>query len=94
MPVWLFSSGPLGDPPLPVDELVGVTALGDTVAARDHRVFAGRLDADDLRWTERLVVRAVHAPTGDFRDHAAVRAWALGVAAEIITMSAAGQFGP
>jgi menaquinone-dependent protoporphyrinogen oxidase len=92
--VWLFSSGPLGDPPRPIDDLAEVTALGATISAQGHQVFAGRLQAADLRWTERLLVRAVHAPTGDFRDHDAVRGWALEVATEIATMATAGSFRP
>ncbi|MCW2720923.1 MAG: protoporphyrinogen oxidase [Pseudonocardia sp.] len=83
LPVWMFSSGPLGDPPRPLDDLAEVTSLGATITARGHQVFAGRLDPADLRWTERLAVRAVHSPTGDFRDHDAVRAWAVEVAAGI-----------
>lgn len=83
VPVWLFSSGPLGDPPRPVDDLAEVAELGSTVEARGHRVFAGSLDPADLRWTERLAVRGVHAPTGDFRDHDAIRAWAIEVAADL-----------
>jgi menaquinone-dependent protoporphyrinogen oxidase len=79
----MFSSGPLGDPPRPLDELAEVAALGAGVAARGHQVFAGRLDPSDLRWTERLAVRAVHSPTGDFRDHDAIRAWAREVAADL-----------
>jgi len=83
VPVWLFSSGPLGDPPQPVDDLTEVTTLGATVGARGHRLFPGRLDRGDLRWTERLAVRAVHAPDGDFRDHDDIRSWASGIAAEL-----------
>ena len=80
VPVWMFSSGPLGDPPRPVDDLAEVTTLGSSIRARGHRVFAGRLNPADLRWTERLAVRAVHSPTGDFRDHDAIHAWAVEVA--------------
>ncbi len=86
VPVWMFSSGPLGDPPGPVDDLAGVAELGVTVGARGHQVFAGRLDLADLRWTERLAVRAVHSPTGDFRDHDAIRAWAVQVAADLAAL--------
>ena len=83
MPVWLFSSGPLGDPSLPVDELAEVTALGVAVGARDHRLFAGRLDRQELRWVERAAARVVHAPEGDFRDHDGIRRWASGVASAL-----------
>lgn len=39
MPLWLFSSGPLGDGPDRPDELADVRAFADDVHARDHRVF-------------------------------------------------------
>jgi menaquinone-dependent protoporphyrinogen oxidase len=83
VPLWMFSSGPLGDPPAPVDDLTEVTALAATAGARGHQVFSGKLDLAELRWTERLAVRAVHAPAGDFRDHDAIRAWAHEVAADL-----------
>lgn len=87
VPVWLFSSGPLGDPPQPVDDLAAVTELGGTIHARGHRVFAGRLDRGDLRWAERLAVRVVNASEGDFRDHHAIRSWAVEVAADLTAVA-------
>ncbi|MCY7343612.1 MAG: flavodoxin domain-containing protein [Pseudonocardia sp.] len=83
VPVWLFSSGPVGDPPPPVDDLAEVTALGGTIGARGHRVFAGRLDPAELGWAERFVVRATRSPVGDFRDHDAIRSWTAEVATEL-----------
>ena len=85
MPVWLFSSGPLGDPAVPVDEIAEVTALGVAVNARGHRLFGGRLDRQKLRWVERAAARVVHAPERDFRDHDGIRRWALGVASTLTT---------
>lgn len=85
MPVWLFSSGPLGDPSAPVDKLTEVAALGVAVGARGHRLFPGRLDRQELRWTERAAVRVVHAPEGDFRDHDEIRRWASEVASTLTT---------
>ena len=85
MPVWLFSSGPLGNPSVPVDELAQVTALGVAIGAWGHRLFAGRLDRQELRWVERAAARAVHAPEGDFRDHDEIRRWASGVASTLTT---------
>ena len=76
IPVWLFSSGPIGDPPLPQEDPVDVEALSRQVRARAHRVFAGRLSKRGLRFTERAVVVALRAPEGDFRDWTAIREWA------------------
>jgi menaquinone-dependent protoporphyrinogen oxidase len=40
--------------------------------AREHRVFAGRLDRKLLGFGERALVVAVRAPEGDFRDWDAI----------------------
>jgi menaquinone-dependent protoporphyrinogen oxidase len=82
-PVWLFSSGPVGDPPKPAEEPVDVAELRRLTGARDHRVFSGRIDRHELGFGERVVVRTVHAAVGDFRDWPAVREWAAGIAAAL-----------
>ena len=79
--VWLFSSGPLGDPPKPQEEPREVWDLMDATGALGHRVFAGRLDKNQLNLSERTVARVVNAPYGDFRDWEEVGAWALEIAA-------------
>ena len=83
VPVWVFSSGPLGDPPKPTDDLRDVELLAARVKARGHRVFAGRLDPADLGLRERLLAKAVRAPAGDFREWAAIREWARGIASTL-----------
>src|SRR5688500_20132251 len=35
-PVWLFSSGPLGDPPIPVAETPDGLAIAERIGAREH----------------------------------------------------------
>lgn len=83
-PTWLFSSGPIGDPPKPdVGEPEGIAEAATAINARGHEVFAGRLDRDSLSRVERMLVRALRAPEGDFRDWEAIRAWAHGIAAEL-----------
>jgi menaquinone-dependent protoporphyrinogen oxidase len=79
-PVWLFSSGPIGDPPKPQEEPVDVAAILETTKARDHRVFAGKLVRKQLSFPEKAVVLAFRAPDGDFRDWDAIKAWASGIA--------------
>jgi menaquinone-dependent protoporphyrinogen oxidase len=77
MPVWLFSSGPVGnadddgqgDPPKAVE-------IGRLTHARGVQLFAGKLDRHELNLGERVVVNVARAPDGDFRDWSAIRAWA------------------
>jgi len=83
-PVWLFSSGPIGEPPFPPDEPYDVAPLVHLIGARGHTVFPGRLDTSRLTFGERAMVTAMRAPLGDFRDWDAVRAWATGIAGQIV----------
>jgi menaquinone-dependent protoporphyrinogen oxidase len=82
-PVWLFSSGPLGDPPLPAGDPAGVAAIIELLRPRGHRTFPGRLERDGLGVGEKLVVRMVRAPFGDYRDWPAVEAWADEISGEL-----------
>ena len=75
-PVWLFSSGPIGDPPAPVADPVDVEAVMAATGARQHRVFAGRLQLSTLSFGERAIVAALRAEFGDFRDWDSIRSWA------------------
>jgi len=75
-PVWLFSSGPIGAPPYPPDEPHDAGTFLLLTRARDHRVFAGRLEKERLSFGERAMVTAMRAPLGDFRDWPSIRAWA------------------
>ena len=84
-PLWLFSSGPIGEPPFPPDEPYEVAPLMKVTGARGHAVFPGRLDKSRLSFGERAMVTAMRAPLGDFRDWNAVRAWASEIAGEIVT---------
>ncbi|MGZ4466268.1 MAG: flavodoxin domain-containing protein [Nocardioides sp.] len=84
-PVWLFSSGPLGDPLPDVDvEPREFRQLEDAVAPVDVAVFAGALDPARLGLADRLVRRVPAGrrllPEGDFRDWPAVEQWAREIA--------------
>ncbi len=81
-PTWLFSSGPLGDPPRPkAEDAVKVDDLMAGTGAREHRLFAGKVDKHRLGFGERAVMLAVGAKDGDFRDWDAIAAWAGEIAA-------------
>ena len=80
-PTWLFSSGPVGDPPKPAAEhAVELGSIVDRIDACDHRVFTGRLERSGLGLGERVASGALRAQYGDFRDWEAVTSWADGIA--------------
>ena len=82
-PVWLFSSGPIGDPPKPQEDPVDVAALMDATKARGHRVFAGRLEKKRLSFGEKAIVVAFRAAEGDFRDWDEIGGWAGEIAVSL-----------
>ncbi len=86
-PVWLFSSGPLGDIVDPADAAEGVKLM-ELVGARDHRVFAGKADKDESGFFERRILSMVKAPYGDHRDWTAIYAWAASIAQELLELPA------
>jgi menaquinone-dependent protoporphyrinogen oxidase len=88
-PTWLFSSGPIvGDPPIPdpADEAAGQRAL-ELAGAREHKLFAGKLDKGRLGLLEKAAVRAAHASEGDHRDWDEINRWATEIAAQLRTLN-------
>jgi menaquinone-dependent protoporphyrinogen oxidase len=63
-PVWLFSSGPIGDPPKPNEDPVDVAEIVAATKAREHRVFAGKLMRKQLGFGERAIVVALRVRRG------------------------------
>jgi menaquinone-dependent protoporphyrinogen oxidase len=80
-PVWLFSSGPVGDPSgrfarqMDVDPL-DLPEILERTSAREHRIFAGRLEAGQGRLGRRLALAVFPGMKGDFRDWDEIRSWA------------------
>jgi menaquinone-dependent protoporphyrinogen oxidase len=80
-PVWFFSSGPLGNEVTDADQQPKEMAeFREAVAPRDQRIFFGSLDPVFLSFPERMMVKAVRAPRGDFRDWEAIDSWAESIA--------------
>jgi menaquinone-dependent protoporphyrinogen oxidase len=75
--IWLFTVGPLGDPPKPEEpgpeQEVQEFARWHAISSR---LFEGKLDRSQLNRRERLATRAVKAPEGDFRPWGEIEAWA------------------
>ncbi len=90
-PVWLFSSGPLTtDPGDQVDAAPrDIADLASEVEARGHQTFAGAWHQDvkpigAMETVMNLIPAARHAlPDGDFRDWAAIDAFAMAIAGEV-----------
>lgn len=83
-PLWLFSSGPIGDPPEPHTDPLDATLLMQSTSARGHRLFAGRLELSLLGFADRAVVAALKSPYGDYRDWEAIKGWAEEIATALI----------
>ena len=84
LPLWLFSSGPLGTELHDDEEQPRQFAeLTDRLKPRAHRTFFGALDHSKLGFGERMMVKAVRAPEGDFRDWTAISGWADEIAGEL-----------
>ena len=79
-PVWMFSSGPVGSPARPDPGTVDVEDQLTLTHAREHKVFAGRLERTLLHRGERAVAMALRSPEGDFRDWDDIRGWAREIA--------------
>lgn len=83
-PLWLFSSGPIGQPPQPEGNPRDAAELVERTGARGHRVFPGKLDSDRLGLGEKVIVGMLRAPRGDYRDFPAVAAWADEIARALV----------
>lgn len=90
--VWLFSSGPTGEGN-PYELLEGwnfpvnLEEIADRVGPREVKLFSGRLNSDQLGWSERMIYRLVKAPTGDYRNWDTIRGWARQIATVLANVS-------
>ncbi len=84
-PVWLFSSGPTGEGD-PAQLMKGwrfpeaLQPIADRIRPRDIAFFHGVLDMKELSLPEKLIVKGIKAPVGDFRDWDAITSWAAAIA--------------
>ncbi|HEU5355105.1 MAG TPA: flavodoxin domain-containing protein [Actinocrinis sp.] len=87
-PVWLFSSGPIGDPARQNSRPpVNASAIIAATAAREHRVFSGRMERAQLGIVHRAIMSAMHIADGDDRDWAEIAAWGKQIAEQLRSSS-------
>lgn len=85
-PVWLFSSGPIGEPAKPAgDKSVNISDILMATKAKEHRIFNGKIDKNRLSFGEKAIILAVGAKEGDFRDWPEITAWAKSLVKAIKT---------
>jgi menaquinone-dependent protoporphyrinogen oxidase len=85
LPLWLFSSGPLGvEHPLPSDPPEDIDELCRDLHARDHRIFGGKLNPNDLGLGEKVLTKLIDAPEGDYREWPEIHAWAHGIGESLL----------
>jgi hypothetical protein len=81
MSLWLFSSGPVGPKPLP--EAADIAEFRKVLNVAGHATFDGALDAQKLSLSERMMVKTVRAPYGDYRKWDEVDTWAGSIATSL-----------
>ena len=84
-PVWLFSSGPPGE-----EDALQLTngwrfpealqPIANRIGPRDIALFHGKVDMQVLSLLEKLMVKVIRAPVGDFREWDAIDSWATAIA--------------
>jgi menaquinone-dependent protoporphyrinogen oxidase len=94
-PVWLFSSGPVGNKDsrwfASIErgsiESEDAAEILEATQAREHQVFAGRLAVEELPFAQRVGLMAFRSLEGDFRDWGQIKEWASGIADALDAMS-------
>ena len=92
-PTYFFSSGPLDDSAA-INDLApvpGVKALMERVGACAHVTFGGRLSPDAKGFPASAMAKT---QSGDWRDPAHVRAWALQIAQDLMGEPASASVSP
>ncbi|WP_030690727.1 flavodoxin domain-containing protein [Streptomyces globisporus] len=88
-PTWMFSVGMAAALPGPLRRLAErmvqprVAALVEVVRPRDHRRFSGVIRREHLDRKGALLFRLLGCRYGDYRDWAAIDAWADDIAREL-----------
>jgi menaquinone-dependent protoporphyrinogen oxidase len=82
-PLWLFSSGPVGQPDPSYAAPPGIEKRAERLGARGHVVFGGRMPVEPANFIERSMVDKCKPELRDLRDWETIRGWAAGVASEL-----------
>jgi menaquinone-dependent protoporphyrinogen oxidase len=88
LPVWLFSSGPIGNPLKPdADKAVAIDSILTQLDTSEHRLFGGKIDKSKLGVVEKALVIGLRVPEGDYRNWEEIRSWADNIANELLPLT-------
>jgi menaquinone-dependent protoporphyrinogen oxidase len=82
-PVWLFSSGPLGEAAetaSTIEPVAQVARIMADIGARGHETFGGYLSPEATGFPAKAMAKKM---SGDWRDEEQSRAWAKAITAEL-----------
>ncbi|WP_326952869.1 flavodoxin domain-containing protein [Amycolatopsis sp. NBC_01286] len=91
LPVWVFSSGPVGERDQQADEPAGAADVVMRLGARGHRLFGGKIEHHALHLSERAMVAALRVKDGDYRDWPSIRSWGREIGATLAVTEVAGS---
>src|SRR5215211_4480563 len=86
MPLWVFSSGPVGDPANDNPDWLEPPKIVEKIeelGSREHVVFGGCLPAEPQGFVEKAMVVGTPKELRDRRDWAEIRGWAKQIAAAL-----------
>jgi menaquinone-dependent protoporphyrinogen oxidase len=87
VPLWVFSTGPVGEPREREDtswlEPPRTVKVVERLGARDHVVFGGRVPPEPHGFVERAVTRSMPTAFADCRDWEQIREWSARIASEL-----------
>jgi menaquinone-dependent protoporphyrinogen oxidase len=84
-PVWLFSSGPVGEPSRKLvgkmsEDPADLAAMRELTRAQNDEPFAGRLEKHNVTRPQRAALTLFRGLHGDFRDWNQIERWASRIA--------------
>ena len=90
LPVWLFSSGPVGNPLRPEQQdIVHVETIMERIQPVEHKMFGGKIDKAKLSRVDKAIIATLNAPVGDYRSKKDIKDWAQSIIKKLDTMQLA-----
>jgi menaquinone-dependent protoporphyrinogen oxidase len=82
-PLWMFSSGPCGQPDPSFAAPPGIKRRARKLGAREHVVFGGCVPKEPSNFIERSMLAKAAPEHRDLRDWDVIRDWAAGIASQL-----------